>query len=435
MIITICGGGNAAHTLAGLLGSQKDIAVRVYAPFDDEAGRWQEGVQASGGIIVSTPTGERVGTPRLISREASEALPGAQLVILALPAFAHETTLQAIAPYLEPGSWVGALPARGGFDLGAHFSLATGAAAPLTLFGLQTLPWACRIQQYGRQAVVLGVKDQVDLAAWPPDQAPAIAARLGELLGVSLNPVAGFLSLTLADTGQIIHPGIMYGLFHAWDGQPYPSQLPFYQSVDAAIAQTLQCMSDEIQNLRLRLGSAYPELDLSAVRPLSEWMLRSYQGAIADASTLQSQFATNRSYAGLLAPMRPVEGRFIPDFQARYLAEDVPYNLLVTRGIAELAGVSMPVIDSVLAWAQARMGKEYLVDGRVSGADLPATRAPQRFAISSLDQYMGRFPKIGRTKGAAPPSYAQFSDSFPPSLPGKGGRRSATAGSRQRGDG
>jgi hypothetical protein len=117
-------------------------------------------------------------------------------------------------------------------------------------------------------------------------------------------------------------------------------------------------------------------------------MLRSYQAAIADTSTLQSQFTTNRSYSGLLAPMRQVSGGFVPDFQARYLAEDVPYNLLVTRGIAELAGVKMPVIDGVLSWAQAQMRKEYLVDGHVNGADMLATRAPQRFAISSFDQYM-----------------------------------------------
>jgi hypothetical protein len=387
MIITICGGGNAAHTLTGLLGIQKDIAVRVYVPFDDEAKRWREGVQSGGGVIVNTPTGKRIGCPQLISRHASEVIPGAQLVILALPAFAHESTLHAIVPYLESGTWVGALPARGGFDLGAAAAL-DRTTTPISLFGLQTLPWACRIQHYGRQAVVLGVKEQVDLAAWPPAQAPAIAARLGELLGVSLNPIASFLSLTLSDTGQIIHPGIMYGLFHAWDGQPYPTQLLFYQSVDAAIAQTLQCMSDEIQKLRARLELCYPELDLSAVRPLSDWMLRSYQAAIADTSTLQSQFTTNRSYSGLLAPMRQVSGGFVPDFQARYLAEDVPYNLLVTRGIAELAGVKMPVIDGVLSWAQAQMRKEYLVDGHVNGADMLATRAPQRFAISGFDQYM-----------------------------------------------
>src|SRR3989304_4526458 len=290
------------------------------------------------------------------------------------------------------------VPARGGFDLGARAALAAGTAQG-SLFGLQTLPWACRIQHYGRQAVVLGVKEQVDIAAWPAAHAPLIAARLEGLFGVRLNPIAGFLSLTLADTGQIIHPGIMYGLFHAWDGQPYPEQLLFYQGVDSAIADILQRMSAEVQDLRSGLEKRYPGLDLSAVRPLSEWMLRSYPAAIANASTLQSQFATNRSYAGLLAPMRPVAGGFVPDFQARYLAEEVPFGLLVTRGIAELAGVAPPVIDSVLAWAQARLGKESLVAGRLEGADLATTRAPQRFAITSLDQFMSTYSNLQQPVG------------------------------------
>jgi len=116
-------------------------------------------------------------------------------------------------------------------------------------------------------------------------------------------------------------------------------------------------MSDEIQSLRSTLSQNYPGLDLSAVRPLGEWLQRSYQASIADSSTLQSSFATNSSYAGLLAPMQKTDDGFIPDFQARYLSEDVPNNLLVTRGIAEMAGVSTPLIDRVIYWAQARLGK------------------------------------------------------------------------------
>jgi hypothetical protein len=384
MIITICGGGNAAHTLTGLLASHSDLSVRVYVPYGDEAERWQAGARR-GGITVHTPTGERNGCPQLISRHPGEAVAGAQLVILALPAFAHQATLQAIAPHLETGAWVGALPARGGFDLAARAALME---RNVTIFGLQTLPWACRIQEYGRQAVVLGAKEQVDMAAWPNAHAPMIAARLEEFLGVPLNPVPGFLSLTLADTGQIIHPGIMYGLFHAWSGQPYPEQILFYQGVDSAIAGTLQQMSDEIQALKTRLEALYPGLDFSTVRPLGEWLLRSYSAAIVDASSLQSKFTTNRSYAGLQAPMRRVQAGFVPDFQARYLAEDVPFGLLVTRGIAELAGVAMPVIDRVLEWAQERLDKKFLVRGKLEGADLPATRVPQRFAITNLDQFM-----------------------------------------------
>ncbi|UCF28468.1 MAG: NAD/NADP octopine/nopaline dehydrogenase family protein, partial [Chloroflexota bacterium] len=78
-----------------------------------------------------------------------------------------------------------------------------------------------------------------------------------------------------------------------------------------------------------------------------------------------------------------------PDFQARYLSEDVPFALLATRGIAELAGVPTPTIDQVLTWSQARLGKEYLVDGELTGKDLSSSRSPQRYGYQDLDSMIG----------------------------------------------
>lgn len=387
MNITICGGGNAAHTLAGLLSSWNELSVRVYLPFGDEAEKWQEGIRQNGGITVNTPQKTLLGRPSAICRDPGAAVADSQLVLLALPAFAHEPILLQIAPYIPSGAWVGALPARGGLDL-CFRDIFKERLADIAIFGFQTLPWACRIQEYGKQVTILGAKAQVDLAARPANMAPVISSKLQELLGITINPIAGFLSQMLADTGQLIHPGIMYGLFHEWVGKPYEKQRLFYQGVDDNIAIVLQQMSDEIQTLKKALHESYPMLDLSAARPLGEWLKRSYETNIVDGSSLQSSFATNRSYAGLLAPMRKTDDGFIPDFQARYLSEDVPYDLLVTRGIAELAGVATPVIDKVLSWAQERLEKEYLVDGKLCGKDLPGTRAPQRYGFTDLNQFM-----------------------------------------------
>jgi hypothetical protein len=193
----------------------------------------------------------------------------------------------------------------------------------------------------------------------------------------------------------------MYGLFHDWNGQPYDKSQLFYQGVDAGIAAVLQQMSDEIQSLRTALEGYYPSLDLSAVRPLADWLKLSYQANIADGSTLQSSFATNSSYAGLLAPMQKTDGGFIPDFQARYLSEDVPYNLLVTRGVAELVGVPTPVIDKVLSWAQKQLKKEYLTSGKMQGADLYNTRSPQRYGFTNFDQFMQEMQYSPSTKDNA----------------------------------
>lgn len=79
----------------------------------------------------------------------------------------------------------------------------------------------------------------------------------------------------------------------------------------------------------------------------------------------------------------------MPDFQARYLSEDVPYGLVVTRGYAELLGVPTPMMDQVITWAQEKLGKEYLVNGKLSGADIHNTRAPQRYGAKTIEEAMG----------------------------------------------
>ena len=63
-------------------------------------------------------------------------------------------------------------------------------------------------------------------------------------------------------------------------------------------------------------------------------------------------------------------GQFIPNFQYRYLTEDVPYGLVVTRALGELINVKTPTIDEVISWAQHVMDKVYLIDGRLCGTDI-----------------------------------------------------------------
>jgi hypothetical protein len=384
MQIAICGGGNAAHTSAGLLSAREEHRVNVYLSIEDEAKLWQAGITSQGGLTVLRQDGPVKGLPEKISSDPAVVIPGSQLVLLALPAFAHESVLEKIAPYLEQGTLVGALAARGSYDLCTRDVLKSKADS-VTVFGLQTLPWACRIKHYGREVEVLGIKAMVDFATCPPEQADDLASFLSHQLGVPLSPMGSFLSLTLAGTGQIIHPGVMFGLFSNWDGQPFDEAPLFYQGIDAHTAEVLQKLSDEIQALRAAFEASFPHVDLSSVRSLADWLCHSYADDIEDTSSLQTYFVTNRSYAGLKVPMRPLNGGLVPDFQARYLSEDVPFALLATRGIAELAGVPTPTMDEVITWAQERLGVEYLVDGKLSGRDVKDSRAPQRYGFQDLD--------------------------------------------------
>lgn len=79
------------------------------------------------------------------------------------------------------------------------------------------------------------------------------------------------------------------------------------------------------------------------------------------------------------------QGKWVPDFGYRYLTEDVPFGLVVTKGLAELAGVPTPETDRVLAWCQEKLGKEFIVGSELKGKDLALSRAPQAYGYKSLD--------------------------------------------------
>jgi hypothetical protein len=377
--ITVCGGGNGAQTLLPVATQNLGCSVDLYAPFGDEAQQLTKSIDARGGLEVYGAV-QAQARPRRVSPDPAEVIPGSEVVVLVLPAFAHEDTVRQIAPFLDRDAWVGAIPARGGFDYCAARVLADLGRADVRLFGLQTLPWACRIEKYGQVVHVLGVKDAVDAASRPAAEIGAITPLLAQMLGLAVDSAANFLALTLANTGQIIHPGIMYGLFVDWDGAALETVPLFYQGLSEEGARVLAGLSDDVQAIRARLE---PTIDLSAVRPLKDWLLRAYGDAIADPASLRNAFVTNRAYAGLKAPVRQVTfGRFVPDFSARYLAEDVPFGLAVSRAIAALSGVATPVMDRVIAWAGERLGKDYL------GADTTQTRSPQNYGFADLAQLL-----------------------------------------------
>lgn len=376
--MTICGGGNGAQTLAAVASHNLECDVDLFAPFADEADRLRTAMASHGGIETGGAV-EALGRPRRVSADPVDVIPGSDLVVLVLPAFAHESTLRAVVPFLDAGAAVGALPARGGLDFCAAKTLEELEREDIVVFGLQTLPWACRVQAYGRSVHVLGVKATVDAAARPSAELDRIAPELERMLGVPVGKAGSMLALTLANTGQIIHPGIMYDLFQAWDGAFFDeADIPlFYQGLSRDGADVLGGLSEEIQAICSGLGGC--GLDLSSVRDLKTWLIRSYREAIEDDSSLWSAFVTNRAYAGLRAPVKEVEpGQFAPGFSARYLAEDVPYGLMVSQAIADLAGVKTPVMDEVVAWAVERLG-----DGAVEGA-----RTPQAYGLEDLDDLL-----------------------------------------------
>ena len=386
--ITICGGGNAAHAMIPIIRNHFSGKINLFLPFGDEANHFQKLIDEKKLLTAIMGDKEICGRPNKVSKFAKEVCKETDLILMLLPAFAHEKTLQHIIPFLKEEAIIGAIPARSGFEYAALKILKDNKKEKIKIFGMQTLPWACRIKEYASKVDILGKKKSVGMAAFPHKISTELAYFLSKILDLKIEPLANMLTLTLANLGQVIHPGIMYGLFKGKEQVTYQEDtIPlFYQGVTREIAKTLQEMSDEILMVTEKIKVLDKNVNLKRVMSLKNWLIYSYEDSIIDKKTLQTCFNTNSAYQGLRAPVKKENDYFLPNFQARYLTEDIPFGLVVTKAIAQLAKVDIPIIDEVILTTSKWIGKEYIKGGCLEGKDIKDARIPQNYNINNLEE-------------------------------------------------
>ena len=398
MKILLCGGGNAIHVLSSYCSSRDDTHVTVLSLFPGEADKLRDAIPDEGIRCINDLGDDVYGKPDAIISKAEDVPKDLDIVVFALPSFTHEMYLKALKPYLKPGVTIGAMPGEGGFDLCAIHNLGSEFCRHSNLFALETLPWACRILEYGSKVEVLGTKKEVEVIVSPKHgttKNEVVTEVLHKLVGrlPELDPADSFLAVTLMNINSVWHPTISYGFYRNRDiTVPFDEPPLFYYGADEYTGEKLSLISDEVLEVKRVLLEKYPSLHLDSLHHVSEWMLRSYGDDIGDKTSIYTMLRTNKGYRGLTHPMREVQvdgqKKYLPNFRYRYFTEDLPMGLVVTRGIAELAGVKTPHMDDVILWCQEMLDKEYLVDGELKGKDLESTRAPQRYGFTDLDTFM-----------------------------------------------
>jgi hypothetical protein len=393
-VLTICGGGNAGHALAVVISQHGTAHVDWLVSSSERADLLRLGLSRGGlrstGVIIGEA--DRV---RTISSDPAEVIPNADMVLLAVPAFAHGSVLGRIRMHVSDGTSIGCLPTRGGFEFEVARYLPRRGWGRRRIFGLQTLPWSTRVVTPGEVVNIGAAKAEAALASLPADPGAFLARELSQILGTRILPTASFLSLTLGNPGQFIHPGLMYGHFHGWRGERYDEDaIPMlYAGATDATGEVVERLSSEAiavaDALRTRSAGA---LSLEHVQPVHDWLQASYGDVTADSRTVATCFRTGPIQARRAPMIEERPGKFVPNFQYRYLTEDVPYGLVVTRAFADLVTVETPTIDEVISWAQRVLNKVYLIGDRLEGrdmADLPTPRNHGIFSVADLIRWYG----------------------------------------------
>jgi ketopantoate reductase len=379
--ITICGCGNGAHACAAMI-SSKGHDVNIYSPIQEEIDRFIEAGDYKLNAIL--PDKSEITTElNIITSDASEVIPDSSIIFIIVPAFAHENVLRNISKYITENSLIVTIPTRSGFEFEA-----TNILPKCNIIGLQTLPWACRIEEFGKKVNIIGRKIEIQVGSLPATISSVLLYEIEKLLDIKFSIVKSMLTLTLGNVGQIIHPGIMYGIFgENSDIKFEENDIPlFYQSVDENIAKILKTMSNEIQDTTNKLYENNNEVvDPSEVLTIDEWILQSYGDQIQDKSSLAKMFSTNSAYQGLKVPVKKVEGDlYAPDFRTRYVLEDIPYGLLIIKSIAQIVDVKTPQIDKVINTLGNLVGENYMALLESVNRIAKISRLPMLYGIRTM---------------------------------------------------
>lgn len=396
----VCGGGNGAHVICGLGAADPNTETRVLTLFSDEAERWTNTMKSNDFTVRMKKQGQEVtpvkGKPTVVSKDPSIAK-GCNIIAMVVPAFGHVQYLEALKPHIAKGTTIIGLPGQAGFEFDVRGILGD-LAKDCTLGNFESLPWACRIVDYGKEVEVLGTKGSLAGAISPGKTPPTLkdpVAILQRVVGEApvLKVSGHILGMTLMATNAYLHPGILYGKWSDYKSGEVAEAPLFYEGINDLGASTLTSLSEEVVAIAKGIMGKCKDVDLNNVTSIYDWFMRCYGSEIGDKTNLKTSISTNSAYKGLKHPMKKVnddEKRLVPDFGNRYFTEDAPYGLAVIRGIGEIAGVATPTIDKVLTWMQTKLGKEYLKGGKMAGKDISTTRSPQKYSLKTLDAILGK---------------------------------------------
>merc|ERR1719158_2718339 len=141
--------------------------------------RWND---QTPGMELTLDTGKKlVSQPSGITNDPAISAQ-ADVIILAVPSFAHGEYFEAFQPHIKTGTIVACMPARSGGDI--LFAAKMKEKAETCAFvGFETLPWACRFTEWGKRATILGTKGSILAAVTPPSKSRKALGTLQGLLG------------------------------------------------------------------------------------------------------------------------------------------------------------------------------------------------------------------------------------------------------------
>ncbi|MBI2217548.1 MAG: NAD/NADP octopine/nopaline dehydrogenase family protein [Candidatus Rokubacteria bacterium] len=320
MIVTVLGGGNGAYATAAdlALGGHR---VRLARRAENELGA----VREAGGITLVAE--ERQGLARLdrVTTKLDEALAGAELVVIAVPATAHADLARDLASRLTPEQIVLLTPGTlGAFAMARDISRA-GGNLPLAFAETGTLPYLAR--KTGPAAVSAPVRAaNLPVGVFPASRSGVVLPKIAELYPAA-RPCADALDVALTNVGSVIHPPLVLLNAGAIDAGRFDIHAT---GTTPSARRVIDALDTERVQARRGWGYAAPHYEMATYYDearASEGLYGAGAKARLIASGLWNEIVT---------------------FEHRYVTEDVAVGLALIESAARTVGVVTPAASGLL---------------------------------------------------------------------------------------
>lgn len=354
MRIAVLGGGNGAYAAAGDL----TLAGHEVRLWRRDASRFSQ-VLESRTITVKDVAGSRPVNLSLATTDLGEALGGAELVVIPLPATAQEALARDLAPLLGDGQVVFLPPGTFGGYIFARAMVEAGNTANVAFAETGTLPWLAR--KHSESGVAISVRATRLPTGVLPAQDSARALGIVAEAFSSVEPLSDLLDGALMNAGPIIHPPLI--LMNAGPLEHFDAWDIHNEGTQPSIRRVTTALDKERMALREALGYGAPHFPLADHYDDAgdEWMYgdRSHEKLTESGDWREHIDLTTH----------------------RYMREDTALGLALYVSLGEWAGLEMPVSRGLLAIASAVIGEDLRRTGRtfenlgLAGLDRKGLRA------------------------------------------------------------
>ncbi|MHA1723624.1 MAG: NAD/NADP octopine/nopaline dehydrogenase family protein [Promethearchaeota archaeon] len=335
MKFCVIGAGSGGQAFAAYL-SSKGYQISLY----NRSYSRIAGIKKAGGITAFGCL-EGFYPIELVTQNLKLAVSDAGIILIVVPASAHESIAKKIAPFLKNGQILLLNPGRT-FGAIEVKKIIRKRRKDLSIFvgETQTLLFTCRALK-NNGVNILKIKNSVNFSTFPDCHVHFVHDKLVDIFP-QLIPIDNYLEVTLNNIGMLLHPAITLFNVGMMDmGKPFK----FYnEGASIKICQVLEIMEYEVNKVFSKLG-------LRQFR-FSKWAEKSY-GIKSD--SIYEAIQKIEAYKTVNAPNQLI---------TRYLTEDVPTGLVPISSLAEFLNVEIPTIESIILLTSLLCGVNFKKMGR-----------------------------------------------------------------------